>query len=128
MSNPLRIIYAGTPEFSVAALQALIESSYDVVAVYTQPDRPAGRGRGLQASPVKEKALQYNIPVYQPKSLKDEKVQRELKALDADLMIVTAYGLFCRLLCLQHLVWVVLISMPHYCRAGGARHLYSVPY
>ena len=93
MSNPLRIIYAGTPEFSVAALQALIESSYDVVAVYTQPDRPAGRGRGLQASPVKEKALQYNIPVYQPKSLKDEMVQRELKALDADLMIVTAYGL-----------------------------------
>ena len=93
MSKPLRIIYAGTPEFSVAALQALIESSYDVVAVYTQPDRPAGRGRGLQASPVKEKALQYNIPVYQPESLKDEKVQRELKAINADLMIVTAYGL-----------------------------------
>ena len=93
MSNPLRIIYAGTPDFSVAALQALIESSYDVVAVYTQPDRPAGRGRGLQVSPVKEKALAYNIPVYQPKSLKDEKVQRELKALNADLMIVTAYGL-----------------------------------
>lgn len=93
MSNHLRIIYAGTPDFSVAALQALIESSYDVVAVYTQPDRPAGRGRGLQASPVKEKALAYNIPVYQPKSLKDEKVQRELKALNADLMVVTAYGL-----------------------------------
>jgi len=93
VSKPLRIIYAGTPEFSVAALQALIESSYDVVAVYTQPDRPAGRGRGLQASPVKEKALQYNIPVYQPESLKDEKVQRELKAINADLMIVTAYGL-----------------------------------
>jgi len=93
VSNPLRIIYAGTPDFSVAALQALIESSYDVVAVYTQPDRPAGRGRGLQASPVKEKALAYNIPVYQPKSLKDEKAQAELKALNADLMIVTAYGL-----------------------------------
>lgn len=93
MSNHLRIIYAGTPDFSVAALQALIKSSYDVVAVYTQPDRPAGRGRGLQASPVKEKALEYHIPVYQPKSLKDEKVQRELKALNADLMIVTAYGL-----------------------------------
>ena len=93
MSDHLRIIYAGTPDFSVAALQALIESSYDVVAVYTQPDRPAGRGRSLQASPVKEKALAYNIPVYQPKSLKDEKVQRELKALNADLMIVTAYGL-----------------------------------
>ncbi len=93
MSTRLRIIYAGTPDFSVTALQALIESSYDVVAVYTQPDRPAGRGRGLQASPVKEKALAYNIPVFQPKSLKDEKVQRELKALNADLMVVTAYGL-----------------------------------
>ena len=93
MSNHLRIIYAGTPDFSVAALQVLIESSYDVVAVYTQPDRPAGRGRGLQASPVKEKALEYNIPVFQPKSLKDENAQRELKALNADLMIVTAYGL-----------------------------------
>ena len=93
MSNHLRIIYAGTPDFSVAALQALIESSYDVVAVYTQPDRPAGRGRGLQVSPVKEKALEYNIPVYQPVSLKNEKAQRELIALKADLMIVTAYGL-----------------------------------
>ena len=93
MSNHLRIIYAGTPDFSVAALQVLIESSYDVVAVYTQPDRPAGRGRGLQASPVKEKALEYNIPVFQPKSLKDENAQRELKALNADLMIVAAYGL-----------------------------------
>ncbi len=89
----MRIIYAGTPDFSVAALQALIESSYDVVAVYTQPDRPAGRGRGLQASPVKEKALEYSIPVYQPETLKDPQAQLALKGMDADLMIVTAYGL-----------------------------------
>ena len=93
MSNHLRIIYAGTPDFSVAALQALITSSHEVVAVYTQPDRPAGRGRGLKASPVKEKALEYDIPVYQPASLKDEQAQAELKALNADLMVVTAYGL-----------------------------------
>ena len=93
MSNHLRIIYAGTPDFSVAALQALIESSFEVVAVYTQPDRPAGRGRGLKASPVKEKAVEYNIPVYQPVSLKQEQTRAELKALNADLMIVTAYGL-----------------------------------
>ena len=93
MSNTLRIIYAGTPDFSVAALEALIASEYDVIAVYTQPDRPAGRGRGMQASPVKEKALQYNIPVFQPESLKDESAQTELQALNADLMIVTAYGL-----------------------------------
>ncbi len=93
MSNPLRIIYAGTPDFSVAALQALIDSSYDVIAVYTQPDRPAGRGRGLLASPVKQKAQEYDIPVYQPVSLKDKQAQDELKSLNADLMIVTAYGL-----------------------------------
>ncbi len=93
MSNPLRIIYAGTPEFSVPALDALIAAGYPVVAVYTQPDRPAGRGRGFKASPVKDKALQHNIPVYQPESLKQSDAQEELKALKADLMIVTAYGL-----------------------------------
>ncbi len=93
MSQPLRIIYAGTPDFSVAALRALIESEYEVIAVYTQPDRPAGRGRGLAISPVKEEAQLHNIPVYQPESLKEEKAQQQLKALDADLMVVTAYGL-----------------------------------
>ncbi len=89
----MRIIYAGTPEFSVAALDALIASPHEIIAVYTQPDRPAGRGRGFKASPVKEKALQHNIPVYQPESLKSEQAQQELKTLDADLMVVTAYGL-----------------------------------
>jgi len=93
VSHSLRIIYAGTPDFSVAALQVLISSPHDVVAVYTQPDRPAGRGRGLQASPVKEKALEFDIPVYQPVSLKDEQAQSELQSLNADLMVVTAYGL-----------------------------------
>ena len=93
MSDPLRIIYAGTPDFSVAALEALIASEHEVVAVYTQPDRPAGRGRDLKASPVKEKALQHQISVYQPLSLKDVQAQQELVALDADRMVVTAYGL-----------------------------------
>ena len=93
MSTPLRIIYAGTPDFSVAALQALINSEHEVIAVYTQPDRPAGRGRGLAISPVKEAALSRDIPVYQPESLKDESAQQQLKALAADLMVVTAYGL-----------------------------------
>jgi methionyl-tRNA formyltransferase len=93
VAKKLRIIYAGTPDFSVAALQALIESSHEVVAVYTQPDRPAGRGRGLRASPVKQKALEHNIPVYQPTTLKDTQAQQELSALNSDLMIVAAYGL-----------------------------------
>ena len=97
----MRIIYAGTPDFSVAGLDALINSAHQVVAVYTQPDRPAGRGREPKASPVKEKALQHNIPVYQPESLKQEQAQQELAALDADLMIVTAYGLLLPLEVLQ---------------------------
>lgn len=93
MSHPLRIIYAGTPDFSVAALQALISSEHEIIAVYTQPDRPAGRGRGMHESPVKQLALQHGIPVYQPVSLKDEKAQQEMQALAADLLVVTAYGL-----------------------------------
>jgi len=93
VSHPLRIIYAGTPDFSVAALQALINSEHKVVVVYTQPDRPAGRGRGLAISPVKEAAQLHNIPVYQPESLKDESAQQQLNVLNADLMVVTAYGL-----------------------------------
>ena len=93
MSNSLRIIYAGTPDFSVAALQALISSEHEIIAVYTQPDRPAGRGRGMHESPVKQLALQHSIPVYQPVSLKDEKAQQAMQALAADLLVVTAYGL-----------------------------------
>lgn len=90
---PLKIIYAGTPEFASTALAALIDSRHTICAVYTQPDRPAGRGRKLKASPVKELALQHGIPVYQPESLKGEAEQAELAALDADIMVVAAYGL-----------------------------------
>jgi len=68
-SEPKRIVYAGTPEFAVPALQALIDSPHQVVAVYTQPDRPAGRGRKLRASPVKQLAQAHDIPVEQPVSL-----------------------------------------------------------
>ncbi|VAW50944.1 Methionyl-tRNA formyltransferase [hydrothermal vent metagenome] len=93
MSKPLRIIYAGTPDFSAAALQALIDSEHEVIAVYTQPDRPAGRGRSVAISPVKEKAQLHSIPVYQPISLKDGNAQQQLQDLKADLMVVTAYGL-----------------------------------
>lgn len=91
--TPLRIIFAGTPEFSVAPLQALIESEHEVVAVYTQPDRPAGRGRKLTASPVKQVALEHSLPVEQPLSLRDEDAQKVLADYHADLMVVVAYGL-----------------------------------
>lgn len=93
MSNPLRIIFAGTPDFAARHLQALLTAGHQVVAVYTQPDRPAGRGQQLQASPVKQLAVANDIAVYQPKSLKKAKAQAELAALSADLMIVVAYGL-----------------------------------
>jgi methionyl-tRNA formyltransferase len=89
----LKIIFAGTPEFSVAPLQALIESRHDVVAVYSQPDRPAGRGRSVKPSPVKEKAVEAKIPIYQPLNFREEKALVELEAIKADVMIVVAYGL-----------------------------------
>ena len=89
----MRIIFAGTPDFAVPCLQALIEGPHEVVAVYSQPDRPAGRGRKLTASPVKQKALDNNIPVLQPLSLKTEEAQQALQALNPDLMVVVAYGL-----------------------------------
>lgn len=93
MTQPLRIIFAGTPDFAACHLQALLNSNHQIVAVYTQPDRPAGRGHKLQPSPVKQLALSQHIPVYQPKSLKKAAAQQELAALNADLMIVVAYGL-----------------------------------
>jgi methionyl-tRNA formyltransferase len=93
MSQPLKIIFAGTPDFSVAPLQALLDSEHDVIAVYTQPDRPAGRGRKLTASPVKQLALEHDLPIYQPLSLRDETAQAEVADLNADVMVVVAYGL-----------------------------------
>ena len=88
-----RIIYAGTPDFAVPALRALLAAGQNVVAVYTQPDRPAGRGRKLTASPVKQAALDAGIPVLQPLSLRNDEAQAELAALKPDLMVVAAYGL-----------------------------------
>ncbi len=90
---PLKIIFAGTPEFAAVALRALLDSRHQVIAVYSQPDRPAGRGRKLTPSPVKQLALEHSLPVYQPLSLKDEAAQQELAALAADVMVVAAYGL-----------------------------------
>jgi methionyl-tRNA formyltransferase len=91
--KPLKIIFAGTPDFAARHLQALIDSEHDVIATYTQPDRPAGRGKKLTASPVKELALEHAIPVFQPASLRNEEAQAELATLNADIMIVVAYGL-----------------------------------
>ncbi|PZQ16628.1 MAG: methionyl-tRNA formyltransferase [Rhodanobacter denitrificans] len=90
----MRLVFAGTPEFAVPCLQACLRAPVDVVAVYTQPDRPAGRGRQLAASPVKQAALAAAIPaVEQPETLRDPEAQARLRALAPDLMIVVAYGL-----------------------------------
>lgn len=90
---PARIVFAGTPEFAAAHLQALLDSRHQVVAVYTQPDRPAGRGQKLLASPVKQLAQQHDIPVLQPASLRNDEARQQLAAFEADLMVVVAYGL-----------------------------------
>lgn len=92
-SRPLNIIFAGTPEFSAIHLKALVESEHKLIAVYTQPDRPAGRGRKLQASPVKSLAQAAGLPLFQPESLKDPGEQQRLLGLNADIMVVVAYGL-----------------------------------
>ncbi|MGA0587674.1 methionyl-tRNA formyltransferase [Dyella sp. KRB-257] len=92
-ASPLRIVFAGTPEFSVPCLAACRASGAEVVAVYTQPDRPAGRGRRLTPSPVKQAALEAHIPVEQPESLKDAVARERLAAYAPDLMVVVAYGL-----------------------------------
>jgi methionyl-tRNA formyltransferase len=89
----LRIVFAGTPDFSVPCLEACRDSGAEVVAVYTQPDRPAGRGRKLTPSPVKQAALAAGIPVEQPESLKSAEVQQALAAWRPDLLVVVAYGL-----------------------------------
>lgn len=92
MNSCLNIIFAGTPEFAVPSLRQLINSQHRVIAVYTQPDRPAGRGRQLHASPVKQAALTAHIPVFQPSSLKDETHVAQLKQLQPDVIVVIAYG------------------------------------
>jgi len=89
----LKVIFAGTPVFAAEHLGAVLESGHDVVAVYTRPDQPAGRGRKITASPVKTVAQAAGVPVYQPASLRTPEAQMELASLGADLMIVVAYGL-----------------------------------
>jgi methionyl-tRNA formyltransferase len=93
MNPRLRIVFAGTPEFAVPPLEALRAAGHEIVAVYTQPDRPAGRGQSLSASPVKQRALEFGLPVEQPPTLKAAAAVERLREHAADLMVVVAYGL-----------------------------------
>jgi len=93
MSRPLNLVFAGTPAFAAEHLEALTKSPHNIAAVLTQPDRPAGRGKRLQPSAVKALALDADLPVLQPETLKHESAIQALSAIDADLMVVVAYGL-----------------------------------
>jgi methionyl-tRNA formyltransferase len=101
----LKIIFAGTPEFAVPALAALIAAGHQIVMVLTQPDRPAGRGMKLKASPVKVLAEQHGLHIFQPETLKDAAVQAQIEAMHADVMIVAAYGL---------IIPTVVLNMPKF--------------
>ena len=93
MSTPLKVVFAGTPDFAARHLQGLIDSPHQIVAVMSQPDRPAGRGKRLQPSPVKGVALEAELPIWQPASLKNADSEATLSEYDADLLVVVAYGL-----------------------------------
>ncbi|MBU2952887.1 methionyl-tRNA formyltransferase [Marinobacter sp. F3R08] len=89
----MRLVFAGTPDFAATALKAMIAAGHTIVGVYSQPDRPAGRGRKLQPSPVKQVALDHGIAVFQPETLKTSEAQQQLADLNPDVMVVAAYGL-----------------------------------
>jgi len=93
MSKPLRIVFAGTPDFAAQTLASLINSQHEVIAIYSQPDRRSGRGKKITQSPVKKLALEHNIDIYQPLNFKDSLDVEQLAALNADIMVIVAYGL-----------------------------------
>jgi len=93
MSDRLKIIFAGTPYFAAPTLQILNDSGFDIQYVLTQPDQKSGRGLRLNASPVKQLAEKLNIPIYQPETLKNTDVFKKIKSIEADIMVVAAYGL-----------------------------------
>ena len=88
----MKIVFMGTPDFAVGTLHALAESEHEILAVVTQPDKPKGRGKALQPTPVKEEAMRYGIPVYQPKKVREEEFQGVLRELNPDLIVVVAFG------------------------------------
>ncbi|GAK87138.1 methionyl-tRNA formyltransferase [Vibrio ponticus] len=128
MSKPLRIVFAGTPDFAARHLAALLSSEHEVIAVYTQPDRPAGRGKKLTASAVKQIAVEHNIPVYQPENFKSDEAKQELADLNADIMVVVAYGLLLPQVVLDTPNWVVLTYTAQFFHAGVALHLSNVQF
>ena len=101
LKSDLRIVFMGTPDFAVESLKCLVEGGYNVVGVITMPDKPAGRGHKIQFSPVKQYALEHNLPLLQPEKLKDEAFIEALRAWKADLQIVVAFRM------LPEVVWAM---------------------
>lgn len=101
----LKVIFAGTPEFALPMLEALFESPHEICAVFTQPDRPAGRGQKMHSSPIKQFAVEKHLPIFQPNTLRDPVIQQQIAELQADVMIVVAYGL---------ILPAVILAMPKY--------------
>ena len=115
----LRIVYMGTPEFAVEPLRCLVEGGYNVVGVITMPDKPAGRGHKVQFSPVKQYALEHDLPLLQPEKLKDETFVGALRAWNADLQIVVAFRMLPEVCGICH-VWELSICMLRCCRNTAA--------
>lgn len=88
----MRVIFMGTPDFAVPVLEAILKAGHEVVGVYTQPDKPKGRGKSMQYTPVKEKALEYDIPVFQPEKVRNPEVVEEMKTLAPEVIVVVAFG------------------------------------
>lgn len=88
----MRVVFMGTPDFSVGALEAIVQAGHDVTAVVTQPDKPKGRGKEVQMTPVKECALKYDIPVFQPQKIKEPECVEQLRSYEADIFVVAAFG------------------------------------
>ena len=121
MAQPLKLIFAGTPDFAAIHLQGILDQDdHEVIAVYSQPDRPAGRGKKLKPSAVKQVALDHDIPVFQPLNFKEPTDQQTLKDLGADLMVVVAYGLLLPKSFSTPLAWAASMFTLLYCPAGVA--------
>jgi methionyl-tRNA formyltransferase len=90
--NKMKIVYMGTPDFSVGPLEAMIKAGHEITLVVTQPDKPKGRGKAMQMTPVKECALKYNIPVFQPIKIKEKEAVEQLQKYEADVFVVAAFG------------------------------------
>lgn len=118
----LRVVFMGTPDFSVPTLMEIVGQGHDLVACYSQPPRPAGRGMELKKSPVHEAAESFGIPVFTPTSLKSEDEQERFAGLDADVAVVVAYGLLLPKAVLDAPQFGCLNLHASSCRAGAAQH------